>query len=108
AWLAVRLSWVWICFMLEETVFSNERPVAWIVFLKSGGTRFCTSRSASRPALTAWLMNVPLEAELLEDELLDEDGFLVDDARFLLAMPCPPYERCTTFMSVGNLGWRPA
>src|SRR5438105_3985086 len=82
--------------MLEETVFSNDRPVAWIVFLKSGGTRFCTSRSASRPALTAWFMNVPLEDELLE-EVLDEVDFLVDDARFLLAMPCPPCERCTPF-----------
>src|SRR5438270_12661024 len=68
AWLAVRFSCAWTCFMLAETVFSNDRPVASMVLRRSGGTRFWTSRSASRPALTAWLMKVPREAELLEDE----------------------------------------
>jgi hypothetical protein len=57
---------------------------------RSGGTRFCTSLSASRPAITAWLMRLPRPPDRREEVLLDDELLEDDDARFLLAMPCPP------------------
>src|SRR5439155_24978528 len=75
AWLAVRLSWVWICLSPAWRLFSNDLPVPSIVLRKSGGTCFWTVRSASRPALTAWLIRLDLDEEDLDE-----------DVRFLLAM----------------------